>query len=83
MKSAGTSLRSQKLTKSSIHSLFAVAGPPTRNAESIFLDRLGGVTIELEVIALRAVPERSQVRFVPYFEEPLAYFTPTVALDAV
>ena len=42
------------------------------------LDRLHRISVQLEIIALLAAPERGQVRLVPDLEEPLPHL-----LDAV
>src|SRR6478609_590941 len=47
------------------------------------LDRDRRPPVEIEIILLRPGPEGGEIRLVPYFEEPVAHFAHTVALDPV
>src|SRR6185312_2600798 len=47
------------------------------------LDRDGRPSVEIEIILLRPGPEGGEIRLVPDFEEPVAHFAHTVALDPV
>ena len=47
------------------------------------LYRLHAEAVELEVVSLRASPERRQIRFVPHLEKPGTDFVDSVSLDPV